>query len=1077
MTKKKKLKSAVPPKFGDGGINPPVNPPTTPPTTQDSLTLYNNAIAKAKFYKGNPDYTMNHYRDGMVNSLNNDLQSLIESLEQPNNFNSIAQNYYNHSKSNGKLLMGSPDPRFKKISKDIGSFGDILYGVPNTWFNTLAPPIYLHRNIKPNSWVYAGSDKFGDMSGIPIYNPVSIYPQSLGPVPKEAYEYNDIINKPYIPNLDTDVSAFMKSQGMDFSYANRKKLASEYGIKDYKGSAEQNLELLELIKKGEPGKNTPVDNAQKAIEMRSTSRKNPDGTESTHLMAYSEAGGKYYAYPTLFPDGEGGWIEKSDSDDFAAFKEAQKRGETMVFDTEEEAAKFAEGSWKPNTPEYQKPKESKNTLREDILNQLPKEGLILIRTGNSTHTEEKHVTRKQLESYKDLSRVEFLDYPNINNMNKNKIPKMEPGGLVPVGGINPNTNPQDNSKKISSYSPQEIKNIQKELYAKGYLKKESDIDGIWGPNTQKAFDASKNPSSFETVDSAKADLIRNIIPAPMNISQAIAKNVFGDARISNESLDDRQKVILYQTIKNAQERTGNTTRGGTSYADYGQQGFGSSEQFNQWFNRGDISVAEGIINSITNPGFTMASTVGRGIYNVDPKDPNKIQYTDVYDWNSNENNFKGKNVYQNVRNYVRDTEKVSTEEDPDKKFRMNVELDVEDIESKIEDSKVERTAENMRKRTPNLFSPTTKMDPGGLVSEFPGGESYQTIDLKNQKSSFTPEKPLIDPGFKIDPMMELGEYPQTAAPQEQTSFGFMVGYGHPLMNSYNGLNILSGIKENIYQKQQQNKFQSPQVNSLTRSQRYGNLGNNMLLSKYGGMINMAMGGAFDFTELIPKEKNSMGPAPGFNNPSQIRRDNTTTINRPTMDDIIKEESHPKLSTGTLYNPHNIDVDKYINRPVFTEKNITKNDIVFIQDSIYQNTGKRVTPEFIIAQAQAEGAFTKDGGRSKATNPFNVGEYDTHTGMTFESKKQGLKAYAELLSKKYLVGDKTEDDLLSNYVNHLGQRYATAPDYEEVMKQQMQYIRSKYKSNNKLGGPVSQEKELTKEQIDYYRSIGYDVVIM
>ena len=77
-------------------------------------------------------------------------------------------------------------------------------------------------------------------------------------------------------------------------------------------------------------------------------RQNNDGTYSTHKMAYVEANGKYYAYPTVFQNEDGTWVELDDSQDFAAFKEAQKRNEVYEFNTEKEAADFAKGSWKNN---------------------------------------------------------------------------------------------------------------------------------------------------------------------------------------------------------------------------------------------------------------------------------------------------------------------------------------------------------------------------------------------------------------------------------------------------------------------------------------------------------------------------------------------------------------------------------------------------------------------------------------------------------------------------------------------------------------------------------------------------------
>jgi hypothetical protein len=181
---------------------------------------------------------------------------------------------------------------------------------------------------------------------------------------------------------------------------------------------------------------------------------------------------------------------------------------------------------------------------------------------------------------------------------------------------------------------------------------------------------------YNPVDSGFADVVRSALPVPKNVAQAVAKTVFGDARMSNNSLSDQDKVVLWNTIQNAKKRTGKD-RGGTEYADYGKQGWGDSEDFNQWFNRGENTLVGGAVRSLTNPGFKMASTVGRGVYKTDPNDPNTVHYTDNYNWNQNEKNFSGKNFYQIIRNFVRNTENTSGDQS---KFDMNFTLSKSDIE-------------------------------------------------------------------------------------------------------------------------------------------------------------------------------------------------------------------------------------------------------------------------------------------------------------------------------------------------------------------------------------------------------------
>ena len=95
--------------------------------------------------------------------------------------------------------------------------------------------------------------------------------------------------------------------------------------------------------------------AQTGIEIpkRKGVRKNPDGSESTHLMATETLDGKnWFSFPTLFQDPDGTWIDMSDRPWKEAYEEAKKRGELIEFGRDKEAAiKFGEGSWK--LPSYQ----------------------------------------------------------------------------------------------------------------------------------------------------------------------------------------------------------------------------------------------------------------------------------------------------------------------------------------------------------------------------------------------------------------------------------------------------------------------------------------------------------------------------------------------------------------------------------------------------------------------------------------------------------------------------------------------------------------------------------------------------
>jgi len=86
----------------------------------------------------------------------------------------------------------------------------------------------------------------------------------------------------------------------------------------------------------------------KGIPLRSGTRTNKDGTESTHLMAAETFDGKnWYAFPTLFQDEDGKWVDMSDEPREKAYEEALNRDEVINFgENKEKALAFGEGSWK-----------------------------------------------------------------------------------------------------------------------------------------------------------------------------------------------------------------------------------------------------------------------------------------------------------------------------------------------------------------------------------------------------------------------------------------------------------------------------------------------------------------------------------------------------------------------------------------------------------------------------------------------------------------------------------------------------------------------------------------------------------
>lgn len=96
--------------------------------------------------------------------------------------------------------------------------------------------------------------------------------------------------------------------------------------------------------------------------------------------------------------------------------------------------------------------------------------------------------------------------------------------------------------------------------------------------------------------------------------------------------------------------------------------------------------------------------------------------------------------------------------------------------------------------------------------------------------------------------------------------------------------------------------------------------------------------------------------------------------------------------------------------------------------------------FVMAQAQVESHYATKGTANKTKSMFNVGAYDGHSakrqirnGFGFDNVNDSIEPYLQLIKSEYLINNKTTNDLLYNYVNHLGMRYATNPRYEKMLR--------------------------------------------
>jgi len=108
---------------------------------------------------------------------------------------------------------------------------------------------------------------------------------------------------------------------------------------------------------------------------------------------------------------------------------------------------------------------------------------------------------------------------------------------------------------------------------------------------------------------------------------------------------------------------------------------------------------------------------------------------------------------------------------------------------------------------------------------------------------------------------------------------------------------------------------------------------------------------------------------------------------------------------------------------------------------YEAYGAAPSVYLALAQAQFE-SHMGTSGRSSKNNPYNVGEFDSGTKLTFDSTRAGVNAYMALMAKDYL-NSRNETDLLGNFVNKNGSRYASNPRYEIKLRGQVAWYKKKY----------------------------------
>lgn len=129
----------------------------------------------------------------------------------------------------------------------------------------------------------------------------------------------------------------------------------------------------------------------------------------------------------------------------------------------------------------------------------------------------------------------------------------------------------------------------------------------------------------------------------------------------------------------------------------------------------------------------------------------------------------------------------------------------------------------------------------------------------------------------------------------------------------------------------------------------------------------------------------------------------------------------------------IEVDKYINT-------VAPNADIDALNLIDLCGEYNVDLRLALVQGHVESHFGTKGTAARTNSIFNVGAYDGYSaakqiknGYGYKHPDYSVEPYLKLLTTKYLVDGKTEEDLLENFVDIHGHRYASCTTYESMLK--------------------------------------------
>ena len=187
--------------------------------------------------------------------------------------------------------------------------------------------------------------------------------------------------------------------------------------------------------------------------------------------------------------------------------------------------------------------------------------------------------------------------------------------------------------------------------------------------------------------------------------------------------------------------------------------------------------------------------------------------------------------------------------------------------------------------------------------------------------------------------------------------------------------------------------------------------------------------------------------------SSISKPIVASLSKPTTSNVSEASNGPNLVSKPQAGPFtNLNLKSQMDLNIYSQicqnfinsygpnpLGVTGKMMADSAKSVFDRYKVFVPAELALSQLVTEGGIggTASNPKSKpirTKNPFNVRNYDDGRTKVNSNTQSGVSLYYNLMATDYLGNGKTSNDLLGNFVNKSGNRYASAPNYESTLRQ-------------------------------------------